>query len=623
MFISVYLVLFVVTAFFLTLSLVTAFRIPLSKPSRIFYASLLILLFPALVLMLVAYHFTGDFADDAVFYHLFYGVEGAGLIEYWPLMLVSLLILMVIVALAFLLIKKPIRSHSNWWFVVKPLPFISLLIVLIVNPTTASSYAFYKRQFSALDSFQMAEMSAEFQQYYRQAAIQRVKSQAKKNLVLIYAESLERTYFDDALFPDLMPELKKLENQAISFTNIVELPNTGWTIAGLVATHCGLPLVTPSGGNTMQGMDAFYPKAICLSDALKQQGYSNHYLAGGDTTFAGKQSFLRSHAYQTIEGKKSLLPNLDDPRYLSAWGLYDDSTLAFFYQRFEQLSKQSEPFVLTTLTLDTHNPHGHESAACKTTQYGDGSKAILNAVHCADWQLAALIKKIQSSNYADNTVIVLLSDHLAQHDNGVIDILSQGDRRNLWMIFPPQLKQGRQIDELGSTLDMASTLLPFIGFSGEVGLGKNLLATDANQQQAIATIHKKLHSWWPMVASFWQFPAADKGIAVKPDKQQIIIAKQKIQMPVLLELDAELTAIPYFEQDQVWHQANLADRFYRGSEQLMVLLDYCNNVAKFTLMNHRDEFCLLIGKDRQILLEQSLTDNTFLSAEQLRQWSMQ
>lgn len=126
-----------------------------------------------------------------------------------------------------------------------------------------------------------------------------------------------------------------------------------------------------------------------------------------------------------------------------------------------------------------------------------------------------------------------------------------------------------------------------------------------------------------MVASFWQFPAADKGIAVQPDKQQIIIAKQKIQMPVLLELDAELTAIPYFEQDQVWHQANLADRFYRGSEQLMVLLDYCNNVAKFTLMNHRDEFCLLIGKDRQILLEQSLTDNTFLSAEQLRQWSTQ
>src|SRR5690554_5609661 len=231
---------------------------------------------------------------------------------------------------------------------------------MIINPTTASSYAFYKRQFSALNAFEMAEMSEEFQQYYAQSAITPIKGQDAKNVVLIFAESLERTYFDETLFPGLMPHLIQLENESISFSNIVELPNTGWTIAGLVATHCGLPLVTPSGGNTMQGVDAFYPKAVCLTDMLKQQDYTAHFIAGADSNFSGKRSFLRTHAYQTIEGKYELLPTLEDSNYLSAWGLYDDSILDLFYQRFEQLSQQDKPFVLSTLTLDTHNPHGHE-----------------------------------------------------------------------------------------------------------------------------------------------------------------------------------------------------------------------------------------------------------------------
>lgn len=583
---------------------------------RIIYSALLFLLCPALILTLISYHFTGKFADDAVYYHLFYGVNGAGITEYWQLILQSLGMLIATLLLTVFLVKKPTRSHSIWWLVIKPLPFICLLIAIVFNPATLSGYGFYKRQYDAPSSYQMAEMSEEFQQYYQQSGISLSKDKTAKNLLLIYAESLERTYFDEALFPGLMPELKKLEQQALSFTNIVQLPNTGWTIAGIVASHCGLPLVTPSGGNTMQGIGAFYPKALCLTDLLKQHGYNMHYLSGDENSFAGTKNFLFSHSYQTIDGKKELAATLENPNYLSAWGLYDDTLFELLYQRFEQLS---QPFVLTALTLDTHNPHGHESASCKNKKYASGRVKILNAVHCTDSLLAELIKKIQSSEQGKDTVIVLLSDHLAQRDNGAMNLLSKGERRNLLMIIPPNLEQGEQYHQLGSTLDVSSTLLPFIGFEGEVGLGKNLLSKSTDQE-TVVSIHKKLNDWWPMIASFWGFPAAKEGIIVRSSEAHLLIANQKIKAPVLLSLDTNLNVVPYFEKDGEWYQARLADRFYANAGKLNILLERCSNLSKLQKRGNDNMFCLLVGKDKNVLLEQSLTEDIFINAEQLRRW---
>ena len=79
-----------------------------------------------------------------------------------------------------------------------------------------------------------------------------------KNIIFLYLEQFERTYMNEEIFPGLTPNLKRLEKDAISFTNISSPYATNWTIAGMVASQCGIPLLTPiASENSMVGMDKF------------------------------------------------------------------------------------------------------------------------------------------------------------------------------------------------------------------------------------------------------------------------------------------------------------------------------------------------------------------------------
>ncbi|WP_295990172.1 hypothetical protein [Rugamonas sp.] len=62
-----------------------------------------------------------------------------------------------------------------------------------------------------------------------------------KNLVLIYVESLEEGYTEPGAFGrDLLAPLTGLHGT--SFPDYQQAPGTGWTIAAMVATQCGVPL---------------------------------------------------------------------------------------------------------------------------------------------------------------------------------------------------------------------------------------------------------------------------------------------------------------------------------------------------------------------------------------------
>ncbi|NEL81333.1 MAG: phosphoglycerol transferase I, partial [Xanthomonas perforans] len=83
----------------------------------------------------------------------------------------------------------------------------------------------------------------------------------------IYGESLERTYFDESVFPGLMPNLRALATEAVDVRNLTSTEGSGWTIAGMVASMCGVPLTTaPGDENSMDRMGMFLPEARCLGD---------------------------------------------------------------------------------------------------------------------------------------------------------------------------------------------------------------------------------------------------------------------------------------------------------------------------------------------------------------------
>lgn len=143
----------------------------------------------------------------------------------------------------------------------------------------------------------------------------------------IYGESLERTYFDNDAFPDLTPELGKLKSEGLDFSNTAQLPGTDYTIAGMVASQCGIPLFAPFEGNASASVSSFFPQNICLGDILKNSGYENYFVQGANLRFAGKDVFLKSHGFDHLYGAEELKTTVADPAYRNDWGFYDDTVL--------------------------------------------------------------------------------------------------------------------------------------------------------------------------------------------------------------------------------------------------------------------------------------------------------
>ena len=195
---------------------------------------------------------------------------------------------------------------------------------MYLNPTTTALTSYLKPKTTAKDS--------DFFEYYRQPEIEQTGE--PKNLVFIYAEGLERTYLNNDVFPDLTPHLGQLESRSTTFTNIGQDKYSHHTIGGMVASQCGLPLVTPSHANSMSGMDHYLQSAICLGDLLHQKNYLLAYYGGSELDFAGKGKFYATHKFDSVQGKEGLVAMLEDKSYLSDWGLFDDSLLPIFYDEF-------------------------------------------------------------------------------------------------------------------------------------------------------------------------------------------------------------------------------------------------------------------------------------------------
>ncbi|HFD32984.1 MAG TPA: phosphatidylglycerol--membrane-oligosaccharide glycerophosphotransferase, partial [Gammaproteobacteria bacterium] len=444
-----------------------------NQPKILMYIYLVMVL-SAIILFIIyglAYYFTGDGIDEATIYHLEYGLSGAGFLEYsWLIISTLIVFILGMLSLAIIILRQ---NNTKSAYTINPFWLLSFLgISLLLNPAVIDFYNIKKEFSGAISSKNLTN----FNKSYRKPDIKESKKR-HKNIVFIYAESLERTYFDNEMFPGLIKGLREIELKNLSFTNIKQVSGTGWTVAGITASQCGLPLFTASHGNSMSGMDNFLPSVICLGDILKEKGYQLNYMGGASLDFAGKGKLFKTHGFSNVLGRDELLPKIENKAYKTGWGLYDDSLFDMVYEHFSELSKTDKKFGIFMLTLDTHHPNGHPSKSCKGKEYKEGDNSILNAVSCSDYLISNFIKKISKSSYADKTLVVLVSDHLAMR-NSAYDLLKKNDRRNLFMVIEPGKNSFSKVDTIGSTMDIGSTILPFLGYTGDIGLGRDLLNSE-------------------------------------------------------------------------------------------------------------------------------------------------
>lgn len=290
------------------------------------------------------------------------------------------------------------------------------------------------------------------------------------NLVMIYVESLENTYRDEALWGEnLLDSLDEATADWATFPEFREVRGTGWTIAGIVASQCGVLLKEENSFDIAQQLglksinrigervDEFMPGITCLGDVLDDAGYRNVFLGGADPEFAGKGKFLAEHGYHRILGQPYW--EMMGETEFTKWGLHDDDLLRHAKKQLTALHEAGDPFNLTVLTVDTHRPEGHLSSTCALK----GAEDLPGIVACTSDLLADFVGFMERNGYLENTAVVITGDHLTM-PNSVQDIIDQEPDRTIYNRFysPRPIEPNR--DEL-MHFSMFPTVLDMLGFT--------------------------------------------------------------------------------------------------------------------------------------------------------------
>ncbi|RYE49666.1 MAG: hypothetical protein EOP48_20740, partial [Sphingobacteriales bacterium] len=374
-------------------------------------------------------------------------------------------------------------------------------------------------------------------------------------------------------FPGLTPNLKVLASKSLDFTNISQVGATGWTIAGMVASQCGFPLITTgSGGNSMRDVPKFLPGAKCLGDVLASEGYQLEFMGGADPYFAGKGKFLKDHGFSKVQGFSDLSPNLSDALYRSDWGLFDDSLFSFASKRYHELVKINKPFGLFLLTLDTHHPVGHIPKSCQGYEYGDGQNEILNAVYCSDKLISEFIDSLDN----EDTLVVIASDHLAMR-NTASDRLQKQDRKNLLLFYWPSRLRNSINARADGTFSSGVTALDIMGFKIEgIGLGRSLLGMSSTLLEKIPNPENVISSWEEELRKLWQIPKGPVSIEVDPVAQNVTISSIQYHFPIIIDISKANEQVRMFFEDADDPLSSVIIRL--GSESRSVWFDRCDLV---------------------------------------------
>lgn len=296
----------------------------------------------------------------------------------------------------------------------------------------------------------------------------------KLSLVYIYLESYERTFLEQELFPNLSPNLRKLESEALSIRGIYNSSFMNWTVAGMTASQCGMPIAPTPRPKYFRTPGEYTPGADCIGDLLSDSGYDLSYIGGADLGFSGKGRFYKGHGFDTVVGDHELFTELGPELPKSKWGAYDDAVFAKAKQEFIRLNSKGTPFALFLLTTASHPPQGYPSPSCADRKLKEFNQPMLAAINCSDQEVYEFIQWLRAQANK-NLVIVAASDHLQVAGDLHGRLQQIKNRENLFIALGDPIPAG-EINRTATMMDVAPTLASLLGFNAqEIGLGRNLL----------------------------------------------------------------------------------------------------------------------------------------------------
>ena len=308
----------------------------------------------------------------------------------------------------------------------------------------------------------------------------------KRNLIYIFLESMETTYYstqDGGLSQyDLIPEISRLAKENVNFSDTDKLGGaytlygTTWTVGAMSAQTAGMLLKLSIEDNALEEYSIFLGGAYSIGQVLQKNGYHNYLLLGSDATFGGRRNLFKQHGnYEIWDFESARAENKADEQIW--WGFTDDQLFDYAKEKVAYLAEQNEPFNFTMLTADTHFPDGYKCKDCPDKW----DEQYKNVISCSSERVGDFIKWLQKQDFYDNTTIVISGDHLTmQSDFFELEEWQDYQKKVLNLIINPAVEV-ENTNRSYSTMDLYPTTLAALGANIEgnkLGLGTNLFSSE-------------------------------------------------------------------------------------------------------------------------------------------------
>lgn len=309
----------------------------------------------------------------------------------------------------------------------------------------------------------------------------------KRNLIYIYLESMEATFFSKenggAYDESIIPELEELAIDNISFSGsdelsgLYSLPGTTWTVGAMVAQTSGLPLKIPIDGNSYDQYDSFLPGVTSIGQVLEKEDYNQMLVIGSKAEFGGRKNYFEQHGNYTIfDFHKAVAENKKTEEDFEWWGFSDNDLFEYAKEKLTQIAEEDKPFNFTMLTVDTHHVDGYLCKDCEDKY----QEQYYNVLACSSKKVKQFVNWVKTQDFYKNTTIVICGDHPSMQPYTFDKIENNGYKRTVYnTIINSVINTESTNNKYCSTLDMFPTTLASLGVKidgDKLGIGTNLFS---------------------------------------------------------------------------------------------------------------------------------------------------
>ena len=253
----------------------------------------------------------------------------------------------------------------------------------------------------------------------------------------------------------MAPNWWRIAGEGVLFNNL--WCNSYRTDRGTVSIFSGYPAFPKT---SLMKQPKVVEKLPRLAEAFLNEGYSTHFLYGGDINFTNTKGYLITNGFRNLVADTDFTHK---EQKSNKWGVDDAITFRFLAQQLQNLES---PWFYGFLTLSSHEPFDVPEKLL--------DDKVLNSAAYTDRCLGMLIDSLKNSLVWDNLLVVILPDHNMLYRQSYSPEYFKN--RMIWTGGAISAT-GTEINTIMNQSDVAATLLAQLGMSIEdFPLSRNILS---------------------------------------------------------------------------------------------------------------------------------------------------